>query len=52
MWSSPRAEEARVKAADDPMPYWLGCMLRKALLNHKYQIGAWALKHKFTKVRL
>jgi MoaA/NifB/PqqE/SkfB family radical SAM enzyme len=52
IWSSPRAEEARAKAADDPMPYWLGCMLRKALLDHKYQIGAWALKHKLTKVRL
>jgi MoaA/NifB/PqqE/SkfB family radical SAM enzyme len=52
VWSSQRADEARQRASDDPMPYWLGCMLRKALLDHKFQIGAWALKHKLTKVRL
>jgi len=52
MWTSQQADEARDKASQDPMPYWLGCMLRKALLDHKYQIGFWALKHKLTKIKL
>jgi MoaA/NifB/PqqE/SkfB family radical SAM enzyme len=52
VWASDRAEEVRDEVARDPMPYWLGCMLRQALLDHKFQVGAWALKHKFTKVRL
>jgi MoaA/NifB/PqqE/SkfB family radical SAM enzyme len=52
VWNSQQADEARKKAVDDPMPYWVGCMLRKAFLDHKFQIGAWALKHKFAKVRL
>jgi MoaA/NifB/PqqE/SkfB family radical SAM enzyme len=52
LWQSKRADEARQSAAEDPMPYWLGCMLRKSLLEHKFQIGAWALKHKFAKIKL
>ncbi len=52
LWRSQRAGEARRAAAEDPMPYWLGCMLRKALLDHKFQVGSWALKNKFTKVSL
>jgi len=52
LWTSQRADDVRREVAQDPMPYWLGCMLRQALLDHKFQIGAWALKHKFTKVRL
>lgn len=52
MWRSERAAEARRKSAEDPMPYWLGCMLRKSLLDHKFQIGAWALKHKLAGIRL
>jgi MoaA/NifB/PqqE/SkfB family radical SAM enzyme len=52
LWRSERAEEARKMSAEDPMPYWLGCMLRKSLLDRKFQIGAWALKHKFSGVRL
>lgn len=52
VWYSERADEARRLSAEDPMPYWLGCMLRKSLLDHKFQIGAWALKHKLSKVRL
>jgi MoaA/NifB/PqqE/SkfB family radical SAM enzyme len=52
VWRSPQSEEARTKSVADPMPYWLGCMLRKSLLDHKYQIGAWALKHKIARVRL
>jgi MoaA/NifB/PqqE/SkfB family radical SAM enzyme len=52
LWQSPRADDARKASAEDPMPYWLGCMLRKALLERKFQVGAWALKHKFKKIRL
>jgi hypothetical protein len=25
----------------------MGCMLRKALLDHRFSIGLWALKNKF-----
>jgi len=52
VWTSQRADEVRNEVSQDPMPYWLGCMLRQALLDHKFQIGAWALKHKFMKVTL
>jgi MoaA/NifB/PqqE/SkfB family radical SAM enzyme len=52
LWTSQQAEDVRRDVAQDEMPYWLGCMLRQALLDHKFQIGAWALKHKFMKVRL
>lgn len=52
LWRSPRAEQSRLQATEDPMPYWLGCMLRKSLLDHKFEIGTWALRHKITKVRL
>jgi MoaA/NifB/PqqE/SkfB family radical SAM enzyme len=52
MWTSRQADDARRQVSEDGMPYWLGCMLRQALLDHKLQIGAWALKHKFKKVRL
>ena len=52
VWTSERADQVREDVSRDGMPYWLGCMLRQALLDHRFQIGAWALKHKFVKVRL
>jgi MoaA/NifB/PqqE/SkfB family radical SAM enzyme len=52
VWHSEQAEEVRRRVEQDEMPYWLGCMLRQALLDNKFQIGAWALKHKFKRVRL
>lgn len=47
IWGSDRSEEVRRKCAEEAKPYWLGCMLRKALLEHRLQIGFWVLKHKF-----
>jgi MoaA/NifB/PqqE/SkfB family radical SAM enzyme len=47
IWESKKSDEIRRKCLDDERPYWMGCMLRKALLDHKYQIGLWVLKRKF-----
>jgi MoaA/NifB/PqqE/SkfB family radical SAM enzyme len=47
IWSSKYSEETRIKCQEDESPYWMGCMLRKALLDHKFQIAFWSLKNKF-----
>ena len=47
IWSSKHSEETRIKCKEDKSPHWMGCMLRKALLDHKFQIAFWALKNKF-----
>jgi MoaA/NifB/PqqE/SkfB family radical SAM enzyme len=47
IWSSERSGEIRAECRNDPAPYWMGCMLRKALLDHRFSIGLWALKNKF-----
>lgn len=52
LWRSRRADEARRSCLEDSRPYWLGCTLRKALLDHKYRVGAWILKNKLFKVKL
>jgi MoaA/NifB/PqqE/SkfB family radical SAM enzyme len=52
MWRSERSEEIRAICAADTRPYWMGCMMRKSLLDHRPQIGLWALWHKLFGVRL
>lgn len=52
VWGSEKSDEIRKRCAADERPYWMGCMLRKALLNHRFQIGLWALGHKFFGIRL
>jgi MoaA/NifB/PqqE/SkfB family radical SAM enzyme len=52
IWISERSDEIRSECAEDPKPYWMGCMLRKALLDHRFRIGLWALKNKFLGTRL
>lgn len=52
IWNSKESDEIRQKCAEDKRPYWMGCMLRKALLDRKYQIGLWVLKNKFLGLRL
>lgn len=52
IWSSDRSEEVRKICAADERPYWMGCMLRKSLLEHRFQIGLWALRHKLFGIRL
>lgn len=52
IWASQESEEIRRKCREDTTPYWMGCMLRKALLDHRFQIGMWALKNKFLKLKL
>ena len=46
LWNSPEAESAREESRVENKLYWMGCMLRKALLEHRFSIGLWALKHK------
>lgn len=52
IWTSKESDEIRWKCQEDTKPYWMGCMLRKALLDHRFQIGMWALKNKFLKLKL
>ena len=52
IWSSGRSDEIRAKCLEDPKPYWMGCLLRKALLDHRFGIGLWALKNKFFRTDL
>ncbi|HER44131.1 MAG TPA: radical SAM protein [Candidatus Eisenbacteria bacterium] len=47
VWSSERSDGIRAECLKDPTPHWMGCMLRKALLDHRFSIGLWALKNKF-----
>jgi MoaA/NifB/PqqE/SkfB family radical SAM enzyme len=52
IWNSRESDEIRKKCQEDQMPYWMGCMLRKALVDHKFQIGLWVLQNKFMGLRL
>ena len=52
IWTSPKSDDIRRTCREDATPYWMGCMLRKALLDHRFQIGVWALKNKFLKLKL
>lgn len=52
IWRSDRSERIRKKCLEENKSYWMGCMLRKALLDHKFQIGLWALKNKISGVKL
>ena len=52
VWSSEQSDEIRKRCAADERPYWMGCMLRRALLDHRFQIGLWALQHKYFGIRL
>jgi MoaA/NifB/PqqE/SkfB family radical SAM enzyme len=52
VWRSEQADEARRRCIEENRPYWLGCMLRRALLDRKFAIGSWVIKNKLTKVRL
>jgi len=52
IWSSMRSDEIRMECRKDPKPYWMGCMLRRALLDHRFSIGLWALKNKFLRTGL
>jgi MoaA/NifB/PqqE/SkfB family radical SAM enzyme len=52
IWKSKQSDIVREKCLNDKTPYWMGCLLRKALLKHKFQIGLWALKNKFFKIKL
>jgi len=45
IWTSERSDGIRAECAKDETPYWMGCMLRKALLDHRLSIGLWALKN-------
>jgi MoaA/NifB/PqqE/SkfB family radical SAM enzyme len=52
IWRSERSERIRRKCLEENKSYWMGCMLRKALLDHKFQIGMWAMKSKIFNVKL
>jgi len=52
VWCSPEAEKAREESRREEKLYWMGCMLRKALLEHRFSIGWWALKNKLSGVSL
>lgn len=52
IWESTESERIRALSRKEDKKYWMGCMLRKAFLEHKFQIGFWALKNKLLKVRL
>lgn len=52
VWESERSEEIRRECLKDPTPYWMGCLLRKALLDHRFRIGFWALKNRFLRTDL
>jgi MoaA/NifB/PqqE/SkfB family radical SAM enzyme len=46
VWNSQMADDARRKSREENRPYWMGCMLRKALLDHRFEIGMWVLQNK------
>lgn len=52
VWFSKRSDEIRAECAVDPTPHWMGCMLRRALLDRRFSIGLWALKNKFLRTDL
>ncbi len=52
IWNSAESARVREKCRNDKTPYWMGCLLRKALLERKFKIGLWALKNKLMKVKL
>jgi MoaA/NifB/PqqE/SkfB family radical SAM enzyme len=52
IWQSKKSDEIRRKCREDKRTYWMGCMLRKALLDHKYRIGLWVLKSKFLGLKM
>jgi MoaA/NifB/PqqE/SkfB family radical SAM enzyme len=52
IWNSERSNEIRKRCAADERPYWMGCMMRKSLLDHRFQIGLWVLRHKLFGIRL
>jgi len=52
IWNSTEAGSARNICAGDNRPYWMGCMLRRAILDHKFQIGFWALEKKLLGLKL
>jgi MoaA/NifB/PqqE/SkfB family radical SAM enzyme len=51
VWDSPRADNAREECRQEEKLYWMGCMLRKALLEHRFSIGMWALRNRITGFR-
>jgi MoaA/NifB/PqqE/SkfB family radical SAM enzyme len=52
IWFSERSDGIRAECRKDHTPYWMGCMLRRALLDHRFSIGLWALKNKFLRANL
>jgi MoaA/NifB/PqqE/SkfB family radical SAM enzyme len=52
IWESKKSDESRKKCREDKRPYWMGCMLRKALFDHRFQIGLWAIRNKFFGLKL
>ena len=52
VWNSPQADEARRKCEEEARPYWMGCMLRKAFLDHRLDIGMWVLQNKLLGLRM
>ena len=52
VWRSPMADGARRKCDEETRPYWMGCMLRKAFLDHRFDIGMWVLQNKFLGLRI
>jgi MoaA/NifB/PqqE/SkfB family radical SAM enzyme len=52
LWNSPQADDARRKCEAERRPYWLGCMLRKAFLDHRVDIGMWILQNKFLGLKM
>jgi MoaA/NifB/PqqE/SkfB family radical SAM enzyme len=52
VWNSRMADDARRKCDEEHRPYWMGCMLRKALLDHRFDIGMWVLQNKILGLRV
>lgn len=52
LWNSEQADEARARCEAERRPYWLGCMLRKAFLDHRFDIGMWILQNKFLGLKM
>ncbi|MEJ2721495.1 MAG: radical SAM protein [bacterium] len=52
VWNSRLADDARRKCEEEHRPYWMGCMLRKALLDHRVDIGMWVLQNKLLGLRI
>jgi MoaA/NifB/PqqE/SkfB family radical SAM enzyme len=52
VWNSPMADDARRKCREESRPYWMGCMLRKAFLDRRFEIGMWVLQNKLLGFRM